>query len=51
MQQREQRASGDILGHNGELAGVIQTGPHELDDTGVIEATEDGDFSAEHVHI
>ena len=51
MQQREQGSSGHILGHDGKLAGVVQTGPHELDDTGVVEATEDGDLSAEHVHV
>lgn len=51
MQQREQRASRDILGYNSKLAGVVQTGPHKLDDTGVVEATEDGDLSAEHVHV
>lgn len=51
VQQREQRASRDILGYDGKLAGVIQTRPHKLDDAGVIEATEDGDLSAEHVYI
>lgn len=51
MQQSEQRASGDVLGHNGKLAGIIQTGPYKLDDAGVIEATQDGDFSAEHVYV
>lgn len=51
MQQSEQRASGDVLGHDGKLAGVIQTGAYKLDDAGVIEATQDGDFSAEHVYV
>ncbi len=51
VQQREQRASRDILGYNSELTGVVQTRPHKLDDAGVVEATEDGDLSAEHVHI
>lgn len=51
MQQSEQRASGDVLGHDGKLAGIIQTGPYKLDDAGVVEATQDGDFSAEHVHV
>lgn len=51
VQQSEQRASWDILGYNGKLARVIQTRPHKLDDTGVIEATEDGDLSAEHIYI
>lgn len=51
MQQREQRTSRDILGHDGKLAGIIQTGPYELDDAGVVEATQDGDFSAEHVYV
>ena len=51
VQQGEQRASRDVLGDNGELAGVVQTRPHKMDDTGVVEATEDGDLSAEHVHV
>lgn len=51
MQQSKQRASRDVLGHDGELAGIIQTGPYKLDDAGVIEATQDGDFSAEHVYV
>lgn len=51
MQQREQGASGDVLGYDGKLAGVVQARPHELDDAGVVEATEDGDLSAEHVHV
>lgn len=51
MQQGEQRASRDVLGNDGELTGVIQARSHKLDDTGVIEATEDGNLSAEHVHI
>lgn len=51
MQQREERASGDVLGHDGKLAGIVQTGPHKLDDAGVIEAAQDGDFPAEHVHV
>lgn len=51
VQEREQRAAGDVLGDDGELAGVVQTRPHEMDDTGVIESTEDGDLSAEHVHV
>lgn len=51
VQQREQRASRHVLGHDGELAGVVQTRAHKGDDTGVVEATEDGDLSAEHVHV
>lgn len=51
VQQREQRASRDILGYDGKLAGVIQTCSHKLDDTGVIEAAKDGDLPAEHVHV
>lgn len=51
MQQGEQRAPRHILGHDGELAGVVQAGPHKLDDAGVIETTQDGHFSAEHVHV
>lgn len=51
MQEREQRASRDILGHDGKLAGIIQAGAYELDDAGVVEATQDGDFSAEHVYV
>lgn len=51
MQQSKQRASGDVLGHDGKLAGIIQTGPYKLDDAGVIEATQDGDLSAEHVYV
>lgn len=51
MQQREQRASRDVLGDDGKLAGVIQTCPNKVDDTGVIESAEDGDLPAEHVHV
>lgn len=51
MQQREQRASGDVLGDDGKLAGVIQTRPDKMNDTGVIESAEDGDLPAEHVHV
>lgn len=51
MQQGEQRASRDVLGDNGELTGVIQARAYKLDDAGVIEAAEDGNLSAEHVHI
>lgn len=51
MQQGEQWASRDVLGNDGELTGVVQARPHKLDDTGVIEATEDGNLSAEHVYI
>lgn len=51
VQQREQRASGDVLGDDGKLAGVIQTCPDKVDDTGVIESAEDGDLPAEHVHV
>lgn len=51
MQQGEQRASGDVLGDDGKLAGVIQTRPDKVDDTGVIESAEDGDLPAEHVHV
>lgn len=51
VQQREQRASRDVLGDDGKLAGVVQARPHKLDDTGVVEATEDGDLPAEHVHV
>lgn len=51
VQQGEQRASGDVLGDYGKLAGVVQTCPDEVNDTGVIESTEDGDLSAEHVYI
>lgn len=51
MQQGEQWASGDVLCDDGELAGVVQTRPDKMDDAGMIETTEDGDFSAEHVHV
>lgn len=51
MQQREQRASRDVLGDDGKLAGVIQTRPDKVDDTGVIKSAEDGDLPAEHVHV
>lgn len=51
VQQGEQRTSRDILGDDGKLAGVVQTGPNKVDDTGVVEATEDGNLSAEHVHV
>lgn len=51
VQQGEQRASRDVLGDNGKLAGIVQTGSHKLDDTGVIEATEDGNLPAEHINI
>lgn len=51
VQQREKRASRHVLGHNGKLAGVVQTSPHKLDNAGVIEATQDGDLPAEHVHV
>lgn len=51
VQQGEERAPGDVLGDDGKLAGVIQTSPDKMDDTGVIEATEDGDLSAEHVYV
>lgn len=51
VQQREEWAPGDVLGDDGKLAGVIQTSPDKMDDTGVIEATEDGHLSAEHVYV
>lgn len=51
MEQREQRASRDILGHDGKLAGIVQTGPDKLNDAGVVKATQDGDLSAEHIHV
>lgn len=51
MQQGEQGPPGDVLGDDCELAGVVQTRPHKLDDAGVVEAAEDGDLSAEHVHV
>lgn len=51
VQQGEQRATRDVLRDDGKLAGVVQTSPDKVDDTGVIEATEDGDLSAEHVHV
>lgn len=51
VQQGEQRASRDVLGDYGKLAGVVQTCPNKVNDTGVIEATEDGNLSAEHVHV
>lgn len=51
MQQGEQWASRHILGNDGKLTGVVQTCSHKLDDTGMIEATEDGNLSAEHIYI
>lgn len=51
VQQREQRAPGDVLGHDGKLAGVVQTRSDKVDDAGVVEAAEDGDLPAEHVHV
>lgn len=51
MQQGKQGAPRDVLGDDCKLAWVIQARPDELDDAGVIEATEDGNLSAEHVHI
>lgn len=51
MQQWEQGASRDVLGYDGELARVVQTRAHKLDDARVVEAAEDGDLSAEHVHV
>lgn len=51
MQQGEQRAARDVLRDNGKLARIVQTRSDKLDDAGVIEATEDGDLSAEHVHV
>lgn len=51
VEEGEQGPAGHILGDDGELAGVVQTRPHELDDTRVVEAAEDGDLPAEHVHV
>lgn len=51
MQQGEQRASGDVLGDDGKLAGIVQTRPDKVDDAGVVEAAEDGHLPAEHVHV
>lgn len=51
VQQGEKGSPRDVLGHYGELAGVVQTRSHKVNDTGVVEATEDGHFSAEHVHV
>lgn len=51
VEQGEEGSSGDVLGDNGKLAGVLQAGPHQLDDTGVVQAAEDGNLPAEHVHI
>lgn len=51
MQQREEWASRNVLSDNSKLAGVIQTRSHEMNDTGMIEAAQYGDFSAEHIHI
>lgn len=51
MQQVEQGASGDVLGDDGKLAGIVQTRPHKVDDAGVVEAAEDGHLPAEHVHV
>ena len=51
VQQGEQGSSGDVLSDDGELAGVVHTRPHKMDDAGVVEATEDGDLPAEHVHV
>lgn len=51
VQQGEQGPSRHILGDDGELAGVVQTRTHKLDDAGVVETTQDGHLSTEHVHI
>lgn len=51
VQQSEQRAPGDVLGDDGKLAGIVQTSPDKVDDAGVVEAAEDGDLPAEHVHV
>lgn len=51
VEQGEERSPGDVLGDNGKLAGVIQAGSHELDDTGVVQAAQDGNLTAEHVHV
>lgn len=51
MEQGEERPPGDVLGDNGKLAGVVQAGSHKLDDTGVVQAAQDGNLAAEHVHV
>lgn len=51
MEQGEERSPGDVLGDDGKLAGVIQAGSHELDDTGMVQSAENGNLTAEHVHI
>lgn len=51
MEQGEERPPRDVLGDNGKLAGVVQAGSHELDDTGVVQAAQDGNLAAEHVHV
>lgn len=51
VQQSEQRAPRDVLGDDGKLAGIVQTRPDKVDDAGVVEAAEDGDLPAEHVHV
>lgn len=51
VEQGEERSPRDVLGDNGKLAGVVQAGSHELDDTGVVQAAEDGNLPAEHVHV
>ena len=51
MEEGEQGTPGHILGDDGELAGVVQTRPHKLDDTRVVEPAEDGHLAAEHVHV
>lgn len=51
MQQGEERPAGDVLRDDGELAGVVQAGAHELDDTRVVQPAQDGHLAAEHVHV
>lgn len=51
VQQREQRSSRHVLRYYGELTGVIQARSYKLDDTGVVETTQDGDLTAEHISV
>lgn len=51
VEQGEERSPWDVLSDNSELAGVVQAGSHKLDDTWVVQAAEDGNFPAEHVHV
>lgn len=51
MQQGEERSSRNVLSDNGKLTRVIQTRPNKLDDTWMVQSTENGNFTAKHVHV